>query len=941
MKKILKISAIVFAFLLAALIILPYAFRGKIVEQIKVAINENVNAKVEFDKVGISLIRNFPNLNLRVSNLSVVGVDAFEGDTLAHIGNFSLTFNLMSIFSDEYEIRSIRIDQPRVYVKVLEDGRANWDIAIPSDTPDDTVAEDSDFDFRLAMRRLEVRKGDIIYDDREMDVYMHLKNFNHQLRGDFTADFTTLQVRNTTAESLLFKYEGIPFLSGVFAELRADIDADLNAFSFTFRDNFLRLNDLTAVFEGTFAMPQSDMIMDFTFASPQTDFKAFLSLVPAVYATDFDGLKTSGTMAFNGFVKGVYSENSMPGFGLTIDVENGMFQYPDLPAAVTDVFVKTRIHNPGPDPDLTVVDVSRFSLKMAGNPVDFRMLLRTPVSDPDIDAMLKGTIDLGRVKDFFPLAEGESMRGIIESDLAAKGRMSSIENERYSEFLFTGRMAVRDIAYQSNDFPMGVEVPSGELRFSPQFAELRNFRMNLGESDLAATGRIDNILGFALNDEMLSGRFETRSTYFNLNTFMSEEPEPATDDEPMVLSAIEVPANINFLLQGRFDKILFGDLEITNAAGNIRIADQAVRMENLRMNMLNGTLVLNGAYIARDITQPEIDFSLNITDFDIQKTFNTFNTFRVLAPIGERARGRFSASFDLQSVLDQNLDPLLHTLAGGGSFRSSAVVVENSPALVGLADNLKMDMFRQWDIRDLLVFFHFRDGGVEVQPFDLRFGRSSAQVSGKHSFDQSINYLMSLAIPRAEFGGAANQVLTGLVGQAAARGVNIDPGETVNVGVAIGGTVTQPRISVSLAQTAGDVRDQLRDALQDAVQDRMDDVKEQAQEIIEGAATQVREELERRARQVVEEAERQAASIRREAKSAADAIRSEARTNAQRLEDEASGNIAKAAARRTGEQMIRTADERADRLEKEADDRASNLVREANQKAGRIRAGEE
>ncbi len=944
MKKFFKITGITIAILLALMIILPIAFKGKIIEQVKIAINENVNADVDFGTFRISFFRSFPDVSFRLNDLSVVGVDHFQGDTLASVKSFFISVNLRSLFGDQgYEIKSIRIDNPRVMAKVLKDGRASWDIVPEADPAEVTeeVEETEDFAFKIALRRFQINNGYVVYDDRQMDLFARLINFNHTLSGDFTADFTSLAIRNTTVESLLVRFDGIPYLNGVFAELTADIDADLNNFEFTFRDNSLRLNDLTAIFEGTFGMPGDDMVMDFTFASPQTDFKAFLSMIPAIYTEDFDGLQTSGTLAFNGYVKGIYNEDNIPGFGINIDVDNGMFRYPDLPAAVTDVFIRTKIDNPGGDADYTVVDVSRFTLNMAGNAVEARLNLRTPVSDPQIDAFLKGKMDLAKVKDFYPLDEGEELSGIIESDMTARGRMSSIENERYNEFVFTGNFKVNGLKYSSELFPQGVEVATAEMTFSPQFANLRTFSVKIGDSDLTASGRIDNILAYALSDELLTGRFETRSAFFNLNQFMDEEPAPETTDEPMELSVIEVPENIDFALQSRFERIVFGDLEITNASGAIRVADQTVSMNNLRMNLLGGSMTLNGSYATHNVTQPVIDFDMNISRFDIANTFNTFNTFAAIAPIGERASGRFNAGLRLQSALDEKLEPVLTSLAGGGTFSSSAITIENSPALVGLADQLRMDVFREVNVRDVNVNFAFADGRVEVQPFELNLGRSSATLSGNHGFDQSINYLMGIAIPREEFGGAANQVLDNLAGRAADRGLNITPSETVNVAVAFTGTVSDPQISLSLAESAEDTRQQVMDAIEDAVRDVVDETRDRVEDAVEDTREQISEELERRANQVVAEAERQAQNIRNEARSTAESIKKEARDQAQRLENEASGPIAKAAARRTGEQLIKSADERADNLVKEADNRADQLVREANQRADRIRAGEE
>ncbi len=940
MKKALKITGIAVAVIFVLLLILPLVFKGKITEQVKIAINENVNARVDFDSFRISLIRNFPNVSFRMNGLSVAGEAPFEGDTLAHVQSFFISVNLLSLWGDDgYEIRTIRVDQPNVLLKVLKDGTANWDITIPSETIEEEETEPTDF--KIALRRLRVNGANIIYDDASMDLFTRITNLNHTLRGDFTADFTTLSIRNTTIESLMVRFEGVRYLNGVFVDFTADIDADLNAFLFTFRDNTLRMNDLAMVFDGTFAMPEEAMNMDFTFSSPQTEFKAFLSMVPAIYAKNYEGLTTSGTLEFNGHVKGVYDDDNIPGFGLNIVVENGMFQYPDLPAAVTDVFINTRIHNPGQDPDLTVIDVSRFNLNVAGSPVEFKLNLRTPVSDPQIDAMLNGRIDLAKVNDFYPLDEGETLSGIIASDMVAKGRMSSIENERYNEFIFTGNFTVNNLNYTSADFPQGVELSELNMRFSPQFVQLSTLQTQIGDSDLSASGRIDNLLGFALNNQMLSGNFQTQSRFFNLNQFMDEEPSQPDEEEALELSVIEIPANINFVLRSTFDKILFGELEITNTNGIIRIVDRTARLENLRMNMLEGSLVLNGLYSSQNITQPLINFDLNISQFDLQKTFLTFNTFQTIAPIGRRAFGSFSARLNLESYLDENLDPILNSLQGGGSVQSSAVRIENSPALVGLADNLRMDMFKELTVRDVMIHFEFKDGQVEVQPFDMRFGNSTATLEGNHSFDQSINYALTMAIPRGEFGGPANEALNGLVAQAAGRGLNISPGETVNVGVGITGTVDDPQISLNLAQTAGDLKDQVRDAVRDAVEDRIDDAREQVDEVIDDAREKAGEELEKRAQQVIEEAERQAANIKREAANVASTIRSEARSNAQKLEAEASGPIAKAAARRTGEQLIKSADERADNLEREAETNANNLVNNARQRADRIRAGQE
>ena len=63
---------------------------------------------------------------------------------------------------------------------------------------------------------------------------------------------------------------------------------------FDLRDNYLLINDLKLNFAGMVAMPEDDIETDLTFKSEQTSFKSLISLIPAVYMTDYRILKPAG-----------------------------------------------------------------------------------------------------------------------------------------------------------------------------------------------------------------------------------------------------------------------------------------------------------------------------------------------------------------------------------------------------------------------------------------------------------------------------------------------------------------------------------------------------------------------------------------------------------------------------------------------------------------------
>jgi len=79
MKKIVRYLIYILIALLLAAIIVPYVFKDRIIEQIKMLANENIqHATLDFEDIDISLLSTFPKLGLDIENISIVGLDHFE-----------------------------------------------------------------------------------------------------------------------------------------------------------------------------------------------------------------------------------------------------------------------------------------------------------------------------------------------------------------------------------------------------------------------------------------------------------------------------------------------------------------------------------------------------------------------------------------------------------------------------------------------------------------------------------------------------------------------------------------------------------------------------------------------------------------------------------------------------------------------------------------------
>ena len=941
MKKFLKIFLIVtgslFALIVAAMILIPVLFKDQILTVVKKEINRMLIARVDFSDFRLNLIRSFPNLSMELTDLSVAGTGIFEGDTLVSFRSLGATLNLMPLIKGEgIQLKSVLLDRPVVFARALQTGEVNWDIMAPSEEIAEEVVDTTAMEMpaiNVQLKKFEIREGRIGYLDEAMDLLATLEPLDFTMRGDMTKELTTL-VMEMLVGALNVEMDGIRYLNNARLKFDGSVAADLKNMEFILEDNEMKLNEIVLGLEGKAGMTETGYPVDLTFFARETSFKSLLSMVPAIYTQDFEGLETTGRLSLTGYARGEYSEadSSMPDIGVELIVMDAMFRYPDLPRSVDKVNIVTNVFVDGKDLDRTRVDVETFSFRIGDNPFAASLRLRTPMSDPDISGKMDGIIDLGSLADVVPM-EGTSLKGILNAALTIGGRMSWIEKEDYEKFTADGSLKMQDFEFTSPDIPVPVAMPVAELVFSPRFVEVRQMDLVLGESDLHFTGRMENFIPYVFKEnETLRGRFAFTSSNLNLNELipeMEETPEEETTDS-LALSVIEVPGNIDFELASSLDRILYSNMELKNLKGKILVRDRKVMLDQLLMDILKGTVAVTGEYNTQDMENPKVGMNLNVRDISIPMAWETFVAIQKLAPLAKGLSGDVSLGLKFNSLLGQDLMPLLSSVNGSGNLQSSEVALVESATFDKIQNSLKLKDDLTNTFQDLDIKFRIIDGNLLVDPFETKMGSIKMIVGGRQGLDQSMDFLLKMAIPRSSFGQGANQVVENLAANAAQKGLKITPGEMVNVDVQITGTVLDPKISLNMRESMAGAMQEIRQQVQQKVEDVVEEKKEEILEKVEEKVDTLKSEARERAQRIIDQAEQ----ARTEAIARATAERDKAYAGAAKIEQDAKGNMveqlkAKGQAegiRKTADAAFNKAKEVADNEYQKAIDRAKAVV---------------
>jgi hypothetical protein len=914
---------------LILLFTIPIIFKDKIKTKVEQVINKSVNANVRFADYSLGFFHNFPNLSFGMKDVSVVGVDKFAGDTLAGFKSFNMVFNLASLFRKSgYEVKSIIIDGGVVNVIYLKDGSANYDIMKPSADTAAAVTDTTSSGLKILLKQVTVRNSSVSYVDKGYAMEACLNKLNFELKGDMTMSQTDLQISLNSGD-VTFIMDGVKYINKAVVDSKIDMLANLDKWIFTFRDNYILLNDLKLIFTGTVEMPADDITTDLKFSTEKASFKSLLSLIPAVYMADYKDLKASGEFTMNGSAKGVYSDadSTMPDISLAIDVRNGMVSYPALPEKIQNINIRSDIYMDGKDMDKTTVNVDRFHFDLAGNPFDMTFALKTPMSDPDFSGSMIGKIDLAALTKAVPL-DSISLSGLIDMSVKMAGRYSMIKKEQYDKFQASGSMNIKNMQVVMIGYPE-VKISEASFDFSPAYAAMSKADMNIGgKSDFNVAGRLENYIPFILKNETIKGTLTLKSNMIDVSDILSKMvSNTAAVEDTTSLAVIVIPKNIDFDFNAVINSLIYDKIKAHNIKGHILIHDGILSFRDAAMNILGGLISMNADYDTRDTLKPVMKADFNVQNLGVKDAFTTFNTIQKLAPAAKGIDGKINLQLSYQSLLGSNMMPVIKTIAGSGKLQSDEITLVESIAYNKMKDVLKLSDKYSSTFKNINASFKISDGRVYVSPFDTKVGNIKMNVSGDQGLDQTLNYLVKTEIPRSDLGSSVNSLIDNLSAQASSFGIVFKPADILKINVKITGVFGKPVVMPVFGSSTGETSSGLKETAKETVKQTIDNNVDKGKE-------KLRQEAETQGDKLVSEAETRGQQLRDQADSAAVKIRKESDIQAQKLTDGAAskGTIAKMAAQKGADSLKKEGEKKATKLKTEADIQATKLVEEAKTK---------
>ncbi|EYA41227.1 AsmA family protein [Bacteroides fragilis] len=455
-KKTLKISGITLGTVLLVLLVAIAFVINFIVTPKKLtpvvldAANQTLNAHLDMESVELTFFSTFPQFGLKVKNGSLVSKALNDSswcktDSLLSFKECVLTVNPIAYLTENrIVVHNLSLEEVAVYAYRNKTGKANWEVTRASvDTiPADTAS--TDFNSEIDIRNIELKHANLVFDDRNTDIYSRIDDANLKLRLSLTKGISTLGLKFDN-KNILFWQQGELLVNKIATSLRTDIMVDRQTAVWKLKDTELDVNGIWLDVNGAFRRDTvaKTIGMDLEYGLHAPSMETVLRMIPKSYVKD-SKVSAKGEVTVSGRVRGVYGDKKLPAVSLKIGIKEASAQYKGLPYGIDEVtadfdaYVDLMRHQP------SYLNLKIFHFKGAHTEVLADAKVDDLLDDPLITFHTKSTVDLDALAKTFPLQESVTITGKLDADMGMKCRLSALKKQDIGRMKLGGKLELKD-----------------------------------------------------------------------------------------------------------------------------------------------------------------------------------------------------------------------------------------------------------------------------------------------------------------------------------------------------------------------------------------------------------------------------------------------------------------------------------------------------------------
>jgi uncharacterized protein involved in outer membrane biogenesis len=787
-------------------------------------VEEATQRRVAVGDVSLSLLPRFA-VTMEQLTISAPQGMKFEREEFLSLDELLLDINLFALLKDRIEIDEIVLTRPKLYLEVTKGGIANYSQPKKAEEPPAQprgVEPAEQTPLGVMLTNFRINNGELLYVDKQADRRVQISDYQQTMSA------------NVSGGNVFFESES--HIGGLsYGSTKSFLVSDLPIVTYqrlTYKqaEDMLLLDSISLgirqialVLKGKVEHVLTTPSLNLSLTSTKADVAQLLSLVPKEYMKAAEGLSSSGEFQFTMDIKGIVSDSAQPAMRGTFTVSNGTIRYAALPKSITGINVAGSFEQPPmlkgrKQPGRFMME--KFTANFGTSTMTGKLGV-TDFDDPALSASFKGNMNLGEVREYYPLEQGTEVTGTIAADFSIAGKARAPTSLKAD-----GRLEFKNVTVKTATSPKPLRNLNGTITFNNQLIDSKQLSMDVGESDMQLAFTMRNYLGLVMEDAASVGKpaMHASLTSRRLKTadLMSDESldeskgtkqtAPSASGkgkQAALLPNMDVDANVTI---GTLETEKF---EFQNAEGSVKIRDGIITLQNFSVNAFQGNIVTKGTLDVRRMDKRPFNLDLEINGVEANAFLPKFTSF------GNNLFGKFSMNTSVKGDLNDTLGLDTQTLSGNGRVQVSDGKLIGYPLTTKLANYTGVSELREVQFKNWSNAYSIADGRIHVKDLKVVAAQSDFVVNGSQGFDGSLDYRMLVRLPESVSG----RLRIGGIGAELINFLKDDEGR-INLNFKVTGTSADP----AFALDTENAQRKAKQALELKAREEADRLKKKAEE---------------------------------------------------------------------------------------------------------------
>lgn len=348
-RKLIRVSAItVGALLLTGFVVVAFVINyvftpDKLTPIVLNVANRSLDADLKVESVELTFFSTFPQFGLKVDEgflVSKVLNDSLpqKTDSLLAFKECVLIVNPLDYFlKNKISVYNLSLKNVAVYAYRNKTGKANWEIV---KTSSDTLAVEKDtisqnkFDSEIDIRQVELEHANLIFDDRNTEVYSRIDDVDLRLKLALTKGVSSLGVEFEN-KNILFWQQGELLINKVAASLQTDIEIDRSTALWTLKNTGLTINGIRLDVNGELKRDTVTKMVgvNLKYGLHAPSMETVMNMIPEAYVKRGQ-ISAKGEVKVDGTLEGNYGNKQLPAVSLNIKINDASARYEGLPYGI-------------------------------------------------------------------------------------------------------------------------------------------------------------------------------------------------------------------------------------------------------------------------------------------------------------------------------------------------------------------------------------------------------------------------------------------------------------------------------------------------------------------------------------------------------------------------------------------------------------------------------